>query len=100
MQDDRVLGCILTDVSRAVVDEIQLAQRFAAAVKPQIAAKAAGTFVDIAFRHDKAVRLYRAVDLRHITANDEAGGGRPRRLAGRQLIGPLNAGGEDSIGSI
>src|SRR5205814_9643178 len=81
MEDDRVFGRILTDVSRAVANEIQFAQSFAAAVEPQVAAEATRTFVGVAFGDDEAVRLNGAVNFGNVGANDEARGGRPRRLA-------------------
>ena len=42
VQDDGVFRRVLAEIAGAVVDEIQLAQRFAAAMKPQVAAEATG----------------------------------------------------------
>ena len=72
-------------------EKIDFAEGFVAAVEPRVDAPAMRRGGRIGRRHDQAVGLHALVDLRNVAADYQAGGRRPRRLAGGQLGGAFFA---------
>src|SRR5690606_17401251 len=88
VQDEGAGGGDLAGLLAALVEEGQFAEGFAAAVAPDIEA---GGRTAVALRHDHAVGLHRAVDLRAVAAHDEALLGGPGRAALLELGGAFEA---------
>ena len=91
VQHDRVRRREFARIPLAVVQEIDFAQRFSAAVEPCVEAPAMRRVRRIGSGDYQPVGLHGAVDLRHIAAHDQARRARPGRRAVKQRVGALLA---------
>ena len=98
VQDDGVARRELAGGLLARGDEVELGERFIAAVEPGVEAPAMGRVGRIRGRHDEPVRLDALVDFGDVAAHHESGGGGPGCLSGGELGGALFALLEEEFG--
>ena len=100
MQNDGVLGLKLAGILHAVIEEVDLVERLAAAVEPRVHAPAVRFFGAISGRNHQTVRLHAAINFRGVGANDQSGGPGPRRIAAGQSVGSFGANAKQLLGPV
>ena len=88
---DRIGRLKLAGIENAIPQKIGFAERFGAAVVPEIDAPVVRFIRRESRRHYQTIRLNAAVDLRYVAAHDQAGSACPWRVAARELVGTLVA---------
>src|SRR5262245_5766154 len=90
MKDESPRRSELAAIVHPVVEEVEFAERLATTVTPDVEPPFRPAGREFC-RHDQAVWLDRAIDLRHISPDDQAGLLCPRRLFLAKGLGSLHS---------